>query len=185
MTDTLDRARALVAFRAVQGAMMGDDPRADFAAYVDAARELKEIERTCDIDTLNAISGSPVCHCGHARGMHGAMTRCLVGHDKQNRSSGRNDPYCNCTWFMEAAEMARMLAEDAATRQANKAAAAFLCKSCDDGIDDPTERFECGNCGNEQEESGNCEACGRFVGKMDGDYCPDCGDELTANDGTH
>src|SRR5687767_905685 len=44
--------------------------------------------------------------------------------------------------------------------------------------DDAASRYECSSCGNEQDESGPCESCGKFVARTDAKVCPDCGDDV-------
>ncbi len=154
-----------------------------FAADMSTFEAIKDAERAAR--GVRGFAGLALrCACGHRSGFHG-LTGCQVGHVKWNRREGRNDPFCGCTGFLEAAEAARLAATEATERAAARAEADYWCTGCDEAIDeaDLTVRYECGNCGNEftyaDEGSNRCPECSRFATKVSETACPDCGEDVS------
>jgi len=63
-----------------------------------------------------------------------------------------------------------------------RAEAEFWCDNCQEAVEEPDTRYECGNCGEEfgLEENGShkCPGCGKFAAKVLDHACPNCGEEL-------
>jgi DNA-directed RNA polymerase subunit RPC12/RpoP len=63
-----------------------------------------------------------------------------------------------------------------------RAEAEFWCEDCQEAVDEPDTRYECGNCGAEfgyqDIDSNRCPDCGKFASKTSDNACPTCGEEL-------
>ncbi len=101
------------------------------------------------------------------------------------------DEVCDSCWAIKEPEIEA--AERKAAKEAAKAAKAlrdaseFYCSSCDEVVD-PDEGdiryYECGDCGSEftSDEGGGkgnqCPDCNKFAARREGDFCPNCEEEL-------
>ena len=194
MTNTVEQVQALLDEK--RGL---DLDAANFERWKAIKAEIADIKAEVDLETFGAIrdlemialgasengaaSMRQICFCSHRRGSH--RTRgCSVGHEQWNKRNRRDDPYCSCQGYIEMAEAKRHEVEKAADREERKANAELWCESCDDEVEELTVKYECSYCGTEftyaDEGTHRCPECGKFASKLDGDFCPGCGDEVTA-----
>jgi len=111
-----------------------------------------------------------VCnHCGHAPASH-----------VSRRRNGCQEDGCFCPYTFKALEAMDYVADE----QEARAEADFWCENCEQAVDEPDTRYECGNCGAEfgyeDEGSNRCPGCGKFASKTSDNACPTCGEELEA-----
>lgn len=189
--QALTRAEELLeAKRQLLEGPLPEDWMAKTRALLEEIRQLKSVE---DFETFDAIVQlemrrkgveplSEMCGCGHRQGVHNGSIGCLVGRDKWNARYRRTDKHCGCRGFIRKEEFERLQAEEAEERAEALETAEYWCTQCDQAVDDPTAKYECSECGTEftyaDEGTHQCPNCRRFAGKQDGDFCPDCGEEL-------
>jgi Zn finger protein HypA/HybF involved in hydrogenase expression len=150
---------------------------AEYEAFAFAERDRK-IALGYDVAPIDRTR----CACGHLRGLTHNLTGCLVGREKFAQRTGTwDEPYCYCRGFVAAPSPWEVIA-DLAGDIVRKAEADFWCNECDDAVEEPATKYECGNCGAEftdaDEDSNRCPGCNRFAAKVDGDFCPNCGGEV-------
>lgn len=153
-----------------------------------AEAELEEyFEANAELMQLKGIGsyykdGIVRCTCGHPRGSHNSIRGCCVGNRAWNKRHGRGDPECFCRGFITPEEQARIHRIEVEEREAQRAESDHWCPECDGPVDEPTAKYECGNCGDEftwaDECTNRCPSCGKFAAKVEGDFCPDCGCEV-------
>ncbi len=192
VVSAVDKVRALIAEKH-ELTSEGDDW---MEPYRRIRTEIAALKSVVDLETFDEIRALELadhglneagldysnqrCYCGHRRGAH-SLRGCHVGNEKWNTRNKRNDPRCDCRGFIEKSEYERAVAEEAEEHERRRAEAEHWCDNCDDAVDEPTTKYDCGNCGSEftyeDEGTNRCPDCGKFAAKMDGAYCPDCGEE--------